>query len=302
MTINKAVIALECLIVKATVGKIFYSEVDISAMVNKEVKFIPALIIEYFQQNGIDFIKALPDNYNLTIEDIIEFCEKEAKHIGKYDINFEKLIREAVASGYDKRYLVNSSSHDRNECKQEFCESFFSILKQLCIFDFYQRQNVVVVGVGNGSEGEMIYNNIDNISIVDIAPKSLDKAKEILPHAKTFQNFSDRLVSFTDSSFDLYVSLRTYQSTYFNILASLKEAKRILKKNGSIIISIACGYLNSENNFVYGLYNPHNGQLEKERPDLYVNTILKRLQQLGFTVVGTSKIPSEIFIFAKNTN
>jgi hypothetical protein len=32
-----------------------------------------------------------------------------------------------------------------------------------------------------------------------------------------------------ESIFDLYVSLRTYQSTYFDVVKALSEAKRVLK-------------------------------------------------------------------------
>lgn len=264
----------------------------------KDGKFIPELIVEYLRQNGIEYITSLPDIPNFTIDDIIIYCEKEGEKTDDSEVDFNRLIREAVSFGYDKRYFMINEKEERKIFEREFCEGFFFVLNQLGLLDVYRNLNVIVVGVGNGSECEMLYSDIKNISIVDIAPESLNRSKRILPNAKSYQEFADNLKSVTDSNFDLYLSLRTYQSTYFNICLSLKEAKRVLKKHGAIIISIACGYLNEQNDVVYGLFNPHNGVLEKERPTLFVEDVIKCLRELRFEIVGTKKISTEIFIYA----
>ena len=263
----------------------------------KDGKFIPELIVEYLRENGIEYITSLPDTPNLTIDDIIIYCEKESKKLDNSKVDFSRLIKEAISSGYDKRYFINKKE-ERKIFEKEFCDGFFSVLNHLGLLDVYRNLNIIVVGIGNGSECEMLYSDIKNITIVDIAPDSLNRSKCILPNAKSYQEFADNLKSLADSEFDLYLSLRTYQSTYFNIYSSLKEAKRILKKHGTIIISIACGYLNEENDIVYGLFNPHNGVLEKERPTLFVEDVIKYLRELGFDIVGTKKISTEIFIYA----
>lgn len=264
----------------------------------KDGKFIPELIVEYLKQNGVEYITSLPDIPDFTIDDIIKYCEKEGEKTDDLEVDFNRLIREAVSFGYDKRYFMIDEKEERKIFEKEFCEGFSFVLNQLGLLDVYPNLNVIVVGVGNGSECEMLYSDIKNISIVDVAPESLNRSKRILPDAKSYQEFADSLKSVADSNFDLYLSLRTYQSTYFNIFLSLKEAKRVLKKNGALIISIACGYLNEQNDVVYGLFNPHNGVLEKERPNLFVEDVIKCLRELGFEIVGTKKIPTEIFIYA----
>ncbi len=213
-------------------------------------------------------------------------------------MDFNRLIREAISSGYDKRYFMKNEREERKIFEKEFREGFSYVLNQLGLLDVYRNLNIIVVGVGNGVECEMLYSDIKNITIIDIAPESLNQSKCILPNAKSYQEFADNLQSVADSKFDLYLSLRTYQSTYFNIYSSLKEAKRVLKKNGAIIISIACGYLNEENDIVYGLFNPHNGLLEKERPTLFVEDVIKYLKELEFDIIDTKKISTEIFIYA----
>jgi ubiquinone/menaquinone biosynthesis C-methylase UbiE len=211
-------------------------------------------------------------------------------------------VKEALALGYDKRYSEMSVTTDeRSVNTKQFTDSFTDILRQLNILNDYRNQSVVVVGVGNGIEGKMLYSDINDLSIIDIAPNSLYQAQQLLPQAKAFQERAEQLTSIPDNVFDLYISLRTYQSTYFDIPVSLQEAKRILKDNGIIIISIACGYLNNENKFVYGLLNPYSGILEDNRPSLFLNIIEQHLIQLKFIILGVKKTQTEIFIYAKNT-
>ena len=262
-------------------------------------KFIPELIIDYLKCHGIDFILSLPKYENCTINDIIYYCQCEGERFGKNNIDFETLIKDGISIGYDKRYFSLGNTDERNTVEIEFQQAFYLILNKLGIYANYESKNVIVIGIGNGFECEMLYSKIKNISIVDIAPNILQHAKNLLPNAKIYQYNANNLVKISDSSFDLYVSLRTYQSTYFDVISSLQEAKRILKEKGSIIISIACGYLDEGKNFVYGLFNPHNGVLEKERPNIFLSIILDNLRKLDFEIIGIEKIPTEIFVYAK---
>jgi len=265
----------------------------------KQIKFIPEIIINYLQENSIDFITSLPKSQNDTINDVVKHCIKEGIKHGKNDIDFEILVRQAISIGYDKRYFaINEMKDERNVIINEFTNSFIDILKQLNIINIYKNQDVIIVGIGNGFEGKMLYMDIKKLVLVDIAPDSLNQAQKFLPQSTTYQEGADKLTSILDNSFDLYISLRTYQSTYFDIQASLQEAKRILRNNGVVIISIACGYTNDKNEFVYGLFNPHNGILEKDRPDMFLNTIKQHLMKLEFKIIGIKKIQSEIFIYA----
>jgi len=262
-------------------------------------KFIPELIIDHLNENGVEFISCLPKEQGVTINDIISYCENEAVNHGVLNVNFKKIINEAISLGYDKRYLNTTKLADERAISYDcFVTSFKDILSQLNISLFSNDTSIIVVGVGNGIEGQMLYSDIKNLTIVDIAPNSLKQAKIQLPNAQALQVSADNLISLADSSFDLYVSLRTFQSTYFDIFTSLQEAKRILKNKGSIIISIACGYLDDNYEFIYGLYNPHNGILEQDRPGLFVTVIENILKELSFSRIRIKKIPTEIFIFA----
>ena len=112
---------------------------------------------------------------------------------------------------------------------------------------------VLNVGVGSGTEATILFSNCKDITFVDIAPSGLKKIKDKLPQSKIINSSAESL-PFLEDTYDLYVSLRTYNSSFFEVKKSLSEAYRVLKHNGSIIISIANGFLDSKkNNIISGL-------------------------------------------------
>jgi len=52
--------------------------------------------------------------------------------------------------------------------------------------------------------------------------------------------------------------------------------------------------------YEYGLFNPHNGIFETDRPDSFVSAVTQHLKCLGFEIIGTKEVPTEIFIYAVN--
>lgn len=265
---------------------------------SEEKKFIPELIIEYLRKNGIDYIYSLPNEAGTTIDDVIAYCQEQARKNNIEDIDFENIILNAVSWGYDIRYCEKTSETDeRSKYQIEFVLAFTEILQQTGITDL-ESKKIVVVGIGNGLECRLLFNNVSDISIVDIAPYSLRKAKNALPQATAYQCLASDLNIFSDCSFDIYISLRTYMSTYFNIPVSLAEAHRVLTAGGLIIVSVACGYIDSMGEYCYGLYNPYTGLLEDSRPDMFVEIIIDNLKILKFKDIRIKKSSTEIFIFA----
>ena len=117
-------------------------------------------------------------------------------------------------------------------------------------------KKILDVGVGSGNEATILFSNCKDITFVDIAPIGLQKIKDKIKHAKIINSMAENL-PFLDDTYDLYVSLRTYNSSFFDVKKSLAEAYRVLNHNGAIIISIANGFLNNkENNIISGLIIP----------------------------------------------
>lgn len=260
--------------------------------------FIPQLILEHIQSHGINFIRNIPSDLS-TIDAIIQYCEKESSKLGIDYFDFKKIVKSGLSIGYDKRYATSKENTDaRNLNIETFTKTFWNIMTELNRFS-PKEQNVIVIGFGNGLEGKLLYKEFQNISIVDISNESLKRAQKILPYAKTYEYEANNLNFFQSNTFDSYISLRTFQSTFFDTLQSLKEARRLLKHRGALVLSIACGYRTGNNNIEFGLYNPFSGNLEKERPLSFVNKIINELRALNFHRIKTKKIFSEIFIYAQ---
>jgi len=261
---------------------------------NKKGNFIPSIILQHLNKNGIDFIQCLPNVKLSTLADVIRYCHDEADKHGIKDVEFEKLIRESLSVGYDDRYFSIDDVYE----KSQFLLAFKEIISNLNLANL-KTQKVIVVGIGNGYEGKMLYRDVEDISLIDIAPNSLNQAKEVLPQAKAYLEEASDLKSLISENYDVYISLRTYQSTYFDIISSLKEASRVLKPRGVIIISIACGYVDKNGSFIYGLFNPHTSVLEEDRPYFFVNIIKDYFSKHGLEIVGIKEISTEIFIYAR---
>lgn len=264
----------------------------------EDKRFIPELIIDYLHQNGIDYISYLPNELDANIEDVIAYCQEQACKNNIYDMDFKNIIMNAISWGYDMRYYAKVTETDeRSKYQSEFVSVFSEILQHAGITDFNLKK-IIVVGIGNGLECKLLFNKVKDISIVDIAQYSLKKAKSVLQQATAYQCLASDLNVFSDCTFDVYISLRTYMSTYFNIPVSLIEANRVLVAGGLIIVSVACGYINSMGKYCYGLYNPHTELLENSRPDMFVKIITDNLKTLQFKDIRIKKSSTEIFIYA----
>ena len=102
-----------------------------------------------------------------------------------------------------------------------------------------------------------------------------------------------------NDTYDLYVSLRTYNSTFFDVKKSLSEAYIVLKHNGVIIISIANGFLNyKENNIISGLIIPGLDFIDIYRGIDMVRNLSKEFSNNNFKNVQIHTTKEEIYLTA----
>ena len=121
-------------------------------------------------------------------------------------------------------------------------ESFISIYNRYCVRPI-STINILNVGVGNGQEAIILFSNCAYVTFVDLAQVGLENIKEKSPLSKTIVANADDLSSIPDNYYDLYVSLRTFNSSFFDIKKAISEAHRVLKPNATIIVSVANGFL-----------------------------------------------------------
>lgn len=158
---------------------------------------------------------------------------------------------------------------------------------------------ILNVGVGSGCEAIELFSDCSGITFADIAQVGLEKIKEQLPSSKTIIANACDLTEIKDDSYDLYVSLRTYNSSFFNIRQAITEAHRVVKCNGMIIVSVANGFLcTAQNRIIAGLIIPGTEFVDLYRGIDTAKVIQKLFIDEGFTNIHLFPTNTEIYLFA----
>jgi ubiquinone/menaquinone biosynthesis C-methylase UbiE len=147
-----------------------------------------------------------------------------------------------LSESFNEKYSSYDYLDDVRSVHTDWKENFLSVYKKF--FDSpINNKEILNVGVGGSNEAMALFSECQGITFVDIANESLGKIKNKIPHSSTVLARAEDLSSLPNNYFDLYVSLRTYNSSFFDIRQALTEACRVLKHNSVIIISIANGFL-----------------------------------------------------------
>lgn len=162
---------------------------------------------------------------------------------------------------------------------------------------------IVDVGVGNGLELQPLFGDLDYKELVgvDISKAMLEKASGSMGRLTTHHASAEDLGDLESSAFDLYISLRTYMSRFFDMRASVAEAQRVLKKGGRVIISIANGYVGSvegDKRVVRGLLVPGSKRrVDKEEPRRLALELLGLMDDFGFENTGHLSDKTDIYVW-----
>lgn len=259
-------------------------------------KNVPQIILEYLNKQGYSIDENLPNDWNTNIDYISAYChfiEKDTKTLND-------IMNAALGYAYDKKYFSHDYKCDVRGSYKQWVSTFKDILQELNVASLnYLR--TLIVGVGNGQEGQYLYSDVEDLTLVDIAPKSLYKAKRRLNTKQAYVMNAQNLHEIDSCSMEAYISLLTYQSTYFDMDRALVEAYRVLKKDGIIIISIASGFMKEKNVYIDGLIDPQNGSIDRNRPYDLIDDIRRMLISFNFVSLGIRTTPSEIFIYARKS-
>lgn len=210
----------------------------------------------------------------------------------------ESLVNDAISEAFNKKYGAYQYSDDTRsldtEWKQKF-ENFCSMAANLKIED----SAIIDVGVGGGHEASCLFSECKNITFVDVAIDGLLHVKNNIPSATIINASADNLVIIESNRYDLYISLRTYNSSFFDIARAITEARRILKNNASIIISVANGFLCSERECIIpGLLIPGTEFVDLYRGIETTKLIKKEYIHAGFKDIRLCPTNTEIYLSA----
>lgn len=221
----------------------------------------------------------------------------------KYEIKYEEAfstVQIAISEAFNIKYGTYTYSDDARSLDPDWKESFNSFYKRSSVMPM-PTNNILNVGVGNGHEAMILFSNCEYVTFVDIAQVGLEQIKEKKPSSKIIVSNADALSSIPDNQYDLYVSLRTFNSSFFDIKRAISEAHRVLKPNAIIIVSVANGFLCSiQHCIIPGLIIPGTEFVDIYRGMDTVKLMQKEFLQAGFNNVQLFPTNTELYLSATN--
>lgn len=258
-------------------------------------KRISKIVIEKLQEKGI-FISKEELQSNKQIEKLIQLI------VEKYKFNIEdasKLVNLVMSEAFDEKYATYNYSDDARSLSIDWKNNFLTIYNKLLLSSM-ENKDILNVGVGSGNEAIALFSGCHNITFVDIAPNGLEKIKKQIPNSNIVVSRAENLATLINNSYDIYISLRTYNSSFFNVKQALSEAHRVLKKDGSIIISIANGFLCPEDQYIIpGLIIPGTEFVDIYRGFDMIKKLSTELYNNCFEDISFFPTKVELFLSAK---
>ena len=286
---------LQRMILKQNFNYYKNSKQNIKSSPYYSTKRISNIVMEKLQEKEI-FISKEELQSNKQIEKLIQLI------VEKYKFNIDdtsKLVNLVMSEAFDEKYATYNYSDDARSLSVDWKDNFLTIYNKLLLSSL-QNKDILDVGVGSGNEAIALFSDYHNITFVDIAPNGLAKIKKQIPNSKIVVSRAENLDILINNSYDIYISLRTYNSSFFNVKQAISEAHRVLKKDGIIIISIANGFLSPENQYIIpGLIIPGTEFVDIYRGFDMIKKLSTELCNNGFEDIKFFPTKVELFLTAK---
>lgn len=263
---------------------------------------------EYYYSNRISrFLKEKLDSYGIRLnaDEISQqkHVEKLSSYISnKFSIAKNKsyeLITSALSEAFDYKYSSYSYANDIRSINKNWSKVFQEIYAKMNNKPL-NKVNILNIGVGSGIEANDLFLNCDNITFVDIAPNGLKKIKNAIPTANIIKSRAENLSMLEDNSYDVYISLRTFNSSFFDVKNAIKEAYRLLKNSSVIIISISNGFLDTRNKrSIPGIIIPKLNFVDLYRGLDMIRYLSNILLDFNFKDIELTPTNGELYISAK---
>ena len=261
----------------------------------------------YYSENRISNLvieKLTSRGYTVSKEELKTNKQKQALASlisDRYKIDYSEAINvvyNVISEAFDSKYGRYNYQNDARILDSEWRERFISFYDESSSKNIFSN-NIINVGVGGGHEALELFSNCKSITFVDIAQEGLKKIKEHIPLSNIIVASADNLSHIADNSYDLYVSLRTFNSSFFDIKEAISEANRVLKSNAVIIISVANGFLcNEQQSVIPGLIISGTDFVDIYRGMDTIKQMSADFQNVGFRNIRCVPTNTEIYMSA----
>ncbi|MFE5561219.1 class I SAM-dependent methyltransferase [Streptomyces sp. NPDC056544] len=219
----------------------------------------------------------------------------------RYGVEYEeadRAVNDALSEAFDAKYGTYDYAYDARAANVSWIDDFKSVYERSSTRSL-STVNILNVGVGAGHEAAALFSDCPQITFVDIAERGLANIGERVPSSRTVVSSAEDLSVLPENNFDLYVSLRTYNSSFFDTSTAASEAHRVLKPGGVIIVSVANGFLYTQRGCVVpGLIIPGTDFVDIYRGMDTVNLLGTELDRIGFKNIRMFPTSSEIYLSA----
>ncbi|MFD7622722.1 class I SAM-dependent methyltransferase [Streptomyces sp. NPDC059802] len=194
----------------------------------------------------------------------------------------DRALNDALSEAFDAKYGTYDYAYDARAANLRWTDDFMSVYRRSSTRSL-SIVNILNVGVGAGYEAADLFSDCPQITFVDIAERGPANISERIPSSRTVVSSAEDLSALPENSYDLYVSLRTYNSSFFDASAAASEAHRVLKPGAVIIVSVANGFLYTQRGCVVpGLIIPGAEFVDLYRGMDTANLIGAELDCAGF--------------------
>jgi SAM-dependent methyltransferase len=209
-----------------------------------------------------------------------------------------RTVGAALSEAFDAKYGAYDHAYDARAANARWMDDFMSVYRQSSTRSL-PSANILNVGVGAGHEAVALFSDCPQITCVDIAESGLANISRRIPASRTVVSSAEDLSALPESSYDLYVSLRTYNSSFFDTSAAATEAHRVLKPGAVIVVSVANGFLYTQRGCVVpGLIIPGTEFVDLYRGMDTANLIGAEFESAGFKDIRMHPTSTEIYLSA----
>lgn len=189
-----------------------------------------------------------------------------------------------LAKAFDDKYgLYDYATDLRSLDEGGFVEVFVPLVEE------GQGEDVLVCGSNGGFEVRLMPEK--KVTALDISGRALNQLSRSTEETNLVQGNINGL-PFEDDSFDIYVAMRTLQSSGVDLHKAVLESLRVTKVGGRLVYSIPNGYL-IDGEVVKGMYDHQTQTFDTNRPHELAGQIADILQAVGeepYFITVTSEI------------